>query len=137
MEKGRITGVGGIFIRSRNPEKLRAWYKDILGVEQTDDGAVFEFIQAADPTKKGYLNWSVTSEGGTQNVMNSIVNYRVDDLGALASRIQNRGVKLLSKIETYEYGKFVRIKDLEGNIIELWEPVDEVFTYLYENQTIK
>lgn len=137
MEKGRITGIGGIFIRSRNPEKLKKWYEDVLGLQQTDDGAVFEFIQAGDGKTKGYLNWSVTSEGGTQNVMNSIINYRVDNMRDFTTRIQTRGVKLLGKIEVFEYGKFVRIKDIEGNLIELWEPVDEVFSYLYQDQTIK
>jgi len=66
-----------------------------------------------------------------------MINYRVENLEELVKELKENGVTVLDEIETYEYGKFVHIMDPEGNKIELWEPVDTVFTKLYDKKTTK
>ena len=53
-----------------------------------------------------------------------MINYRVENLEALVEQLKNEGVTIVDNIESYDYGKFVHIVDLEGNKIELWEPID-------------
>jgi predicted enzyme related to lactoylglutathione lyase len=64
-----------------------------------------------------------------------MINYRVEHIEELVEELRAQGVEICDEIETYEYGKFVHIMDPEGNKIELWEPIDEVFTDLYEDKT--
>ena len=59
-----------------------------------------------------------------------MVNYRVQNIGALVKKLQSNGVNILDEIESFEYGKFVHIMDADVNKIELWEPVDHVFTQM-------
>jgi predicted enzyme related to lactoylglutathione lyase len=66
-----------------------------------------------------------------------MINYRVENLEELVMELKENGVSVLDEIETYEYGKFVHIMDPEGNKIELWEPVDNVFTKMYNGKTTK
>ena len=53
-----------------------------------------------------------------------MINYRVENLEALVEKLRNNGVTITDSIESYDYGKFVHILDVEGNKIELWEPND-------------
>lgn len=124
----RVTGIGGIFFKCKDPEKLKEWYKTHLGFDVTQYGAKFEWHQDADSTKKGYTLWTPFPdktkyfEPSSQDFM---INYRVENLEALVEELKKEGVTIVDKIETYdEYGKFVHILDLEGNKIELWEPKD-------------
>jgi len=64
-----------------------------------------------------------------------MINYRVENLEKLLEKLSNEGVQVVGKIEAFDYGKFAHIIDPEGNKIELWEPVDEVFTKMYDNKT--
>lgn len=131
MKKGRITGVGGIFFKCDDPQKMREWYRDQFGLITDDYGALFEFRQANDPDKLGYLQWSTMSKDSQYfepSKSQFMVNYRVEDIEALVERLRTDGVTILDDIETYDYGKFVHILDPEGNKVELWEPVDKVFT---------
>lgn len=66
-----------------------------------------------------------------------MINYRVENIEALVDQLRDNGIPVLDKIETYEYGKFVHILDVEGNKIELWEAIDSAFTDLYKDQTTK
>lgn len=66
-----------------------------------------------------------------------MINYRVHDIEKLVEMLKEEGVTILDEIESYEYGKFVHVLDPEGNKIALWEPVDEVFTRDYDNETTK
>ncbi|KAA5536798.1 VOC family protein [Taibaiella lutea] len=127
MEK-RVTGIGGIFFKCKDPEKINEWYKTHLGFNTDPYGVKFEWRQEDDATKKGYTLWSTFPdktkyfEPSTQNFM---INYRVENLEALVEELKKEGVTILDNIETYEYGKFVHILDPEGNKIELWEAFDE------------
>lgn len=140
MTKKRVTGIGGIFFKSRDPEKSRAWYKQHLGLITNEYGSLFEFRSSDEPDKKGYLQWSLFKEDTTYfepSGKEFMINYRVENLESLVETLKTEGVTVLDEIETYEYGKFVHILDPENNKIELWEPVDHVFTEMYDGKTTK
>ncbi len=131
----KVTGIGGIFFKCKDPKKLRAWYETNLGLNTNDYGAVFEWRQGADTTKKGFSQWSPFTEKTKYfepSTKDFMINYRVADLEGLIGELQKAGVTITDKIETVEYGKFVHIMDLEGNKIELWEPNDVEFEKLGE-----
>jgi predicted enzyme related to lactoylglutathione lyase len=123
----RVTGIGGIFFKCKDPGKIRAWYQAHLGLNTNSYGAVFEWHQGADSTKKGFTQWSPfaeTTKYFEPSTRDFMINYRVENLEALLAELQKEGVTISDKIETVEYGKFVHILDPEGNKIELWEPND-------------
>jgi len=127
----RVTGIGGIFFKCQNPEKIKQWYARHLGLKTDEYGAMFEFRLADAPEKKGYLQWSPFKQDTQYFDPSSkpfMVNYRVENLEKLVVELRKEGVEIVDEIESFEYGKFVHILDPEGNKIELWEPVDAVFT---------
>lgn len=137
----KVTGIGGIFFKCQDPEKMKDWYNKNLGLVTNEYGSTFEFRQGADPDKRGYLAWSPFKQD-TQYFEPSkkefMINYRVEHIEALVEELRKAGVTICDSIETYEYGKFVHILDPENNKIELWEPKDEVFTAYYpEGKTTK
>ena len=124
---GRVTGIGGIFFKCKDPKKMREWYQTHLGLNTNQYGAVFEWRQATDSTKKGFSQWSPfkeTTKYFEPSTKDFMINYRVENLEALVEELKKEGVTLTDTMETYDYGKFVHIMDLEGNKIELWEPND-------------
>jgi predicted enzyme related to lactoylglutathione lyase len=123
----KVTGIGGIFFKCQDPAKMRDWYNTHLGLNTNQYGAVFEWFQGADSTKKGFTQWSPFSEKTKYfepSTKDFMINYRVGDLASLVEQLKKEGVTIADTIETYEYGKFVHILDPEGNKIELWEPND-------------
>ena len=102
---------------------MREWYHVNLGLNTNDYGAVFEWWQGADSSKKGFTQWSPFSEKTKYfgpSTKDYMINYRVDNLDGLVDELGKNGVVITDKIETVEYGKFVHIMDIEGNKIELW-----------------
>ena len=137
-EMKRVTGVGGIFFKSEDPEKIKQWYEKHLGLQTDQWGTNFEWRQAEDSTKKGFTQWSPFSESTSYfepSQKDFMINYRVQDLEWLVDQLEKEGVKILDEIETHEYGKFVHILDPEGNKIELWEPNDEEYDKIVEGRT--
>jgi predicted enzyme related to lactoylglutathione lyase len=127
----KVTGIGGIFFFSDNPEKTKEWYRQNLGLETSEYGSSFEFRNANRPEEINYLQWSPfekDSEYFAPSKKEFMINYRVQNIQGLVKKLKENGVTIVDEIETYEYGKFVHIMDSEGNKIELWEPVDSVFT---------
>jgi len=136
----KVTGIGGVFFKSEDPAKLRDWYKTNLGLLTNEYGSLFEFRTSDNPERKAYLQWSPFTEKTKYfepSKKEFMINYRVENIEKLVEDLKKNGVTVLDEIETYEYGKFVHILDSENNKIELWEPVDSVFTELYEGQTTK
>lgn len=128
---GRVTGIGGIFFKSKDPKAQREWYAANLGLATNDYGSMFEFREAENPDKKAYLQWSPFSQDTKYfepSESEFMINYRVKNIEALVNQLEAAGVTICDSIETYDYGKFVHIMDPEGNKIELWEPIDETFT---------
>jgi predicted enzyme related to lactoylglutathione lyase len=123
----RVTGIGGIFFKCKDPKNLKEWYKTHLGLNTNDYGATFEWRESEDAAKSGSTTWSPFAENTkyfAPSTRDFMINYRVADLDALVEELKKEGVTILDNIETYDYGKFVHILDAEGNKIELWEPKD-------------
>lgn len=125
----KVIGLGGVFIKFNDPEKMRVWYRDALGMNTNDYGVLFAFNHQKN-SRKGYLQLgtfeSETSYFGdkSQQVM---LNFRVDDISGLKNKLEELNTSIVNEIEEYPYGKFLHILDPEGNRIELWEPVDREF----------
>jgi len=125
MEK--VTGIGGIFFKCKDPKAVNEWYEKHLGFETSPYGTSFEWLQADDSTKKGLTQWSPfaeTSKYFEPSTKDFMINYRVTNIEALVAQLKTEGVIILDQIEDSDYGKFVHILDVEGNKIQLWEAKD-------------
>ena len=134
----RVTSIGGIFFKCNNPEKMREWYSKHLGLNTDKYGTSFEFRQADDPSRKGFLQWSPFKNESTYFAPSQkeyMINYRVENLDSLVELLKSEGVTIVDAIEVFEYGKFVHVMDMEGNKIELWEPNDEEYDKIAEGRT--
>lgn len=120
----RVTGIGGIFFRAKDPQALQAWYKQHLGIDvQEWGGTVFPWTDAAGEPVKGSTVWSINDgQYFTPSKSPFMVNYRVTDLHELLKVLREEGCEVLDKIEESEFGKFGWVMDPEGNKVELWEP---------------
>lgn len=123
----KVTGIGGVFFKSKDPGKLKEWYKEHLGLEAGPYGASFEWRQADDTSKKGSTQWNPFKESTKYfdpSTKDFMINYRVEYLVELVEQLKKDGVEIVDEMETYDYGKFIHIIDLDGNKVELWEPTD-------------
>lgn len=120
----RVTGIGGIFFKSKDPKALGAWYRDHLGLEVTDwGGAIFQW--GGPDSSPGMTIWS-TLDADTNKMEPStapfMLNFRVADLDALLAQLRAEGCNVLDDVEASEFGKFGWVMDPDGNKVELWEP---------------
>ena len=121
----KVTGIGGIFFFSDNPKETNEWYSKNLGLETNEYGSTFEFRNANKPDEINSLQWSPFKKGSeyfAPSKKEFMINYRVQNIEGLLKKLEENGVTIVDKIETFDYGKFVHIMDPEGNKIELWEP---------------
>jgi predicted enzyme related to lactoylglutathione lyase len=120
----RVTGIGGVFIKAKDPTKLRAWYKTHLGIDvQTWGGVSFRWGDSADVPANAKTAWFV---GDGSNFKPSdasfMINYRVADLHGLLRLLREEGCQVLDKVEESEFGIFGWVMDPAGNKVELWQP---------------
>lgn len=123
----RVTGIGGIFFKAKDPKKLQAWYEKHLGLPATPDGYI---VFKADEANPVYTVWSAMGEDTTYYQPSAkpfMINFRVHDLEALLAVLKTEGVEQVGEVQVESYGKFGWIMDPEGNKIELWEPFDQEF----------
>lgn len=135
----RVTGLGGVFFKCKDPKKMKSWYEKHLGFKTDDYGGAFEWRQKLDPEKSGYTAWSPMKEDTNYfdpSEKQFMINYRVENLEKLLEVLKEEDVQIIGEIETYDYGKFAHIIDIEGNKIELWEPTDSAFDDHYKGNTI-
>jgi len=123
----RVTGIGGIFFKAKDQEKLSEWYEKHLGLKPDPGGGgvLLRWREIDDPERVGMTVWSVFKDDTKYfdpNRAPFMINYRVDDLDALLETLRAEGVQIDPKREDFEYGRFAWIMDPEGNRIELWEP---------------
>ena len=120
----RVTGIGDIFFKARDPKALSAWYRDHLGLDVSDwGGAVFQW--GGDGSEAGITLWSPFAADTTYMAPATgsfMVNFRVADLDALLTALRAEGCNVLDKTETSEQGRFGWVIDPDGNKVELWEP---------------
>lgn len=124
----KVTGIGGIFFKCKDAKQMREWYNKHLGLNTNDYGATFEWYEGHDSTKKAQTQWSPfneTTKYFEPSTKEFMINYRVENLVELVEQLKKEGVTILDNIESFDYGKFVHIMDMEGNKIELWEPAGE------------
>ena len=124
--KGRVTGVGGVFLRAKDPKALNDWYAQHLGFPVTAYGVTFHWTDEV-PAGTGSTTWSAFPDntdyfgkGSNQAVM---INYRVDDMDALLDKLKAANVPIDPHRDDASYGRFAWITDPEGNRIELWQPI--------------
>ena len=122
----RVTGIGGIFFKARDPEALRAWYRQHLGLDIQDwGGMAFRWHDPEAPDTNGTTVWSIFPASSNYFDPSSapfMINYRVSDLAAVLDLLRTEGCAVDDRLEATEYGKFGWVMDPEGNRIELWEP---------------
>lgn len=122
----RVTGIGGVFIKSRNPEELKAWYRTHLGMDIQDwGGMAFSWSTPENPNPNGVTVWSVfkdSSQYFEPSQAKFMINYRVEDLQTVLDALRSEGCNVDTRTEESEFGKFGWVMDPDGNRVELWEP---------------
>lgn len=118
----RVTGIGGVFLKARDPAALGAWYREHLGVPVEEGGwAVFRWGGDVSGSTVWALFPDETEYFGSSEAQ-AMVNFRVEDLDRMLSELRAEGVEVLDRVEEHEYGRFGWIVDPEGNRVELWQP---------------
>jgi len=124
----KVTGIGGIFFFSDNPQETKDWYAKNLGFEINEWGSSsFESRNINRADEINSLQWKPFKKGDeyfSPSKKNFMINYQVQNIEGLVNKLRENGVSILDSITTYAYGKFVHIMDSDGNKIELWESVD-------------
>ena len=122
----RVTGIGGIVFKARDPAAQQAWYRTHLGMDvQSWGGAALDWVDEAGQPVAGTTAWRVCGHEGEDfgpAAPPFMVTYRVADLSALLAALRAEGCKVLDKFDESDYGKFGWVVDPEGNKVELWEP---------------
>jgi predicted enzyme related to lactoylglutathione lyase len=125
----RVTGIGGIFFKAQDPQKMYAWYEKHLGLKQDPSvgGVSLHWREADNPERTGMTMWSIFKQDSKYfdpSRSPFMLNYRVENMDALLEALRAEGVQI-EKREDADYGRFAWIMDPEGNRIELWEPPKE------------
>ena len=122
----RVTGIGGVFFKAKDPVALRAWYQRHLGIDVLEwGGAAFSWADEAGKPTGGTTIWSVGAADGDDFAPSAapfMINYRVADLAALLDALRREGCRVLDRTDSSEFGKFGWVVDPEGNKVELWQP---------------
>lgn len=119
----KVTGIGGIFFQSKDPEALKAWYARHLGLAMNEHGHMFHWTTL--DKQEGITQWSVMPQGSeyfAPSPSRFMINYRVANLESLVAELRREGVTVVDKMDASEYGRFIHILDADGNKVELWEP---------------
>jgi predicted enzyme related to lactoylglutathione lyase len=120
----KAVGIGGVFLKARDPEALSGWYATHFGIPAQDGGSLaFDGPESAGMTVFAHfpLDTRYFGEGPQQ----AMVNFRVDNLDELLKQLAETGVRIDPKREDYSYGRFAWIWDPEGNRVELWQPLGD------------
>ena len=119
MEK--VTGIGGIFFRAKNPELLARWYEEHLGVSpipKCDDATPWK--QEAGATH--FAPFDAETEYFGAKSQSWMINFRVNDLDAMIKQLEGAGIEIVLDTDNNPNGNFARLHDPEGNPVELWQP---------------
>jgi predicted enzyme related to lactoylglutathione lyase len=122
----RVTGIGGIFIKTADTRRLREWYQKHLGIDIAEwGGASFNWAGPHNPDGHGTTAWCMfeaSSNYFDPSTAPFMVNYRVDKLHDLLAVLREEGCQVVGEPQESEFGKFGWVMDPDGNKIELWEP---------------
>jgi predicted enzyme related to lactoylglutathione lyase len=119
----KAVGIGGVFLKARNPQVLAAWYAAQFNIQpgEAPGSLVFDGPDSAGMTV--FAHFPADTEYFGESGQQAMVNFRVDDLDELLSQLAGAGVRIDPKREDYAYGRFAWIWDPEGNRVELWQPL--------------
>lgn len=120
---GHVTGVGGVFIKSKNPKALSAWYHDVLGLDiKPWGGATLAYDAPGHPSVVVWSPFPETSDYMAPSTRELMINFAVDDIDAIIARLTAKGVPILRRDDKDPNGRFAWILDPDGTKIELWQP---------------
>ena len=123
LGKGHITGIGGIFFKSKDPKALGAWYRDVLGLKIEDwGGATLRYDTPQHPPLAVWSPFPQATDYMSPSTGEFMVNFAVDDLDAFVAMLAGKGVAVLKRDDRDPNGKFAWVLDPDGTKIELWEP---------------
>ena len=126
--KNRVTGLGGVFFKTKDPDGIKEWYKTHLGLNTDQYGCTFWWKDK--DGKDCSTQWSPFKEDTKYfepSEKQFMMNFRVENLVELLEALKAEGVEVIGEIQEFDYGKFGYVMDPEGNKLELWEPVDSAF----------
>ena len=122
-QSGHVTGIGGVFVKSKDPKALAQWYRETLGLDvKAWGGAALQFDAPGHPPK---VSWTAFPEAGdymSPSTREFMINFAVDDMDAIVARLTAKGVPILKRDDTDPFGRFAWIQDPDGTKIELWQP---------------
>ncbi len=122
-QPGHVTGVGGVFVKSKDPKALAQWYRDVLGLDVAAwGGAALPFDAPGHPPKVAWSAFPLSGESMSPSTREFMINFAVDDMDAILARVTAKGVPILKRDDGGTFGKFAWIMDPDGTKIELWEP---------------
>ena len=122
-EPGHVTGIGGVFVKSKDPKALRAWYRDVLGISfEKWGGAKLAYDAPGHPPLALWAAFPESSDQMAPSTQPFMLNFAVDDMDAMIRRLDAKGVTIIHKIDDDPNGRFVTVLDPDGTKIELWQP---------------
>lgn len=137
--KKRVTGIGGVFLKADDPQATREWYSKHLGIKSGKWGGTFVWRKTSDKEKQGSTAWSIfksDTEYTNPSTKDAMINYRVENLEELLTVLEAEDVEIVGEMQVEDYGKFGWIMDPNGYKVELWEPNDDVYDeMLNEDET--
>ena len=122
-QPGHITGIGGVFVKSKDPKALAQWYRDVLGLDvESWGGAALPFDAPGHPPKVSWSAFPQSSDYMSPSTREFMINFAVDDMDAIIARVTAKGVPVLKRDDNNTFGRFAWIQDPDGTKIELWQP---------------
>ena len=122
-QPGHVTGVGGVFVKSKDPKALAQWYRDVLGLDvKSWGGAALPFNAPGHPPKVSWTAFPDSSDYMSPSTREFMINFAVDDMDAILARVTSKGVPILKRDDNDAFGRFAWIQDPDGTKIELWQP---------------
>ncbi len=123
-QPGHVTGIGGVFVKSKDPKALAQWYREVLGLEVKPwGGAALPFDAPGHPPKVSWTAFAESSDYMSPSMREFMINFAVDDMDAIIARLTAKGVAVLKRDDNAAFGRFAWIQDPDGTKIELWQPV--------------
>jgi len=119
---GHITGIGGVFVKSKDPKALAAWYRDVLGLKvEAWGGALLRYDAPDHPEVAVWSAFPASGDYMAPSTREFMLNFAVDDLDAIIARLTSKGVHILKRDDTDPNGRFAWILDPDSTKIELWQ----------------
>jgi predicted enzyme related to lactoylglutathione lyase len=120
---GRITGLGGVFVKSKDPKALARWYREVLGLPvESWGGVIFRTDAPQHPPATTWNAFTATTDYMAPSTKDFMINFAVDDLPAYLAKLRTHGVTVIKEMDGGSTGQFAWILDPDGTKIELWQP---------------